>query len=125
MAAIALRSHRAVSRLLKNYPALVGSLAFSGSHDVAPSLESSRELLNRNNAAVAAAGFAVVPFSMRTFAAVASDEDIVHVEEERATTTTQGEDTSQGEDAALALFSSADSLVNVTGEDALKYITFR
>lgn len=125
MAAIALRSHRAASRLLKNCPALLGSLgSISGSsHDVAaPVLESPKEVVNRNNAA---AGFAVIPFSMRGFAAVASEEDIAHhVEEERGIAAAQGEENSE-EDAELALFSSADSLVNVTGEDALKYITFR
>lgn len=125
MAAIALRSHRAASRLLKNCPALAGSLgSFSGSsHDVAaaPVLESPKEVLNRSNAA--AAGFAVIPFSMRGFAAVASEEDSVHHVEEERGIAAQGEETSQEE--ALALFSSADSLVNVTGEDALKYITFR
>jgi len=59
---------------------------------------------------------------VRRFAAVASvgegEEDLV---EERAI----GEGEERQVDDGLAMFASADSLVNVTGEDVMKYITFR
>lgn len=63
---------------------------------------------------------------VRRFAAVASvgdgEEESFPIEEGRAIA--EGEDRVVG-DGGLAMFASADSLVNVTGDDVLKYITFR
>lgn len=139
-----MRLRGAASRLLKNpAPGAVLGLGLHGSEDVvtgvptplaakhAPEMTTRigalRALQRIDGGAVKGSFSSSSGLAVRRFAAVASvgegEEDLVPIEEERAIGG-EGEGNSPVEDG-LAMFASSDNLVNVTGEDVLKYITFR